>query len=88
VSAPVPPPASFVRRCRNMGIGKLLILAGIVLVGLGILWIIGTKLGQGRLPGDVVVRGENSTFYFPIVTCILLSVLLTLVLWLVRWWQS
>jgi len=38
----------------------------------------------GRLPGDIVVRGRNGVFYFPIVTCILLSVILSLVLWLVR----
>jgi hypothetical protein len=44
--------------------------------------MIGGRVGLGRLPGDIVVRGERSTFYFPLATCILLSVVLSLVMWL------
>jgi hypothetical protein len=42
-------------------------------------------LRLGRLPGDIAVQGKHGSFYFPVVTCILLSVVLTLVLWLVQW---
>ena len=60
--------------------GRILIAAGIVLVVAGILVTLGVRIG--RLPGDIVVRGKNTVFYFPIVTCILLSIFLTLVMWL------
>ena len=59
------------------GIGRLLIIAGIFLVVVGALLTFGR-----RLPGDIVIRGKNTTFYFPIVTSIVLSVILSLVLWL------
>jgi hypothetical protein len=55
---------------------RLLIVAGVVLVVAGILLKLGVPIG--RLPGDIVVRKGNSTFYFPIVTCILVSVLLSI----------
>jgi hypothetical protein len=60
--------------------GRLLIAAGLVLVVLGALVAWGVPLG--RLPGDIVVRRGGSTFYFPIVTCIVVSLVLTL---LFRW---
>ena len=62
--------------------GKLLIFAGLGLAALGVLIVIGPKLGIRlfNLPGDIVWRGKGSTVYFPIVTSIVLSVLLTLVL--------
>ena len=64
--------------------GKFLIIAGVVLVVLGLLLMTGAKLSfLGRLPGDIAYRGKNVTFYFPVVTCIVLSVVLTLVFWLV-----
>jgi len=68
-----------------MGIGRTLIVLGIVLVVVGLLFTLGDKLPirLGRLPGDIQIRGKNSVFYFPIVTCILLSVVLSLVMWLV-----
>jgi hypothetical protein len=64
-------------------LGKLLLIVGgvIVLVGLAVLLM--DRLGLGRLPGDIVVRRDNFTFYFPIVTSIILSILLSLVLMLV-----
>ena len=66
-----------------MGIGRLLIVAGLVLLIAGLVISFGGRFfGLGRLPGDIVVRRNNFTFYFPVVTSILLSVILTLVMWL------
>jgi hypothetical protein len=64
--------------------GKLLLVLGgmIVLVGAVLLLAGRFNLPLGRLPGDIIYRGKNSVFYFPIVTCILISVLLSLILWL------
>lgn len=66
--------------------GRLLIALGIFLVLLGLLFTIGEKLPLrlGRLPGDIYVRGKHTSFYFPIVTCLLLSVVLSLAMWLFR----
>ena len=65
--------------------GKLLLLVGVLLVVAGAVLLLGAKLPfrLGRLPGDIVYRGRNTTFYFPIVTCLLLSLGLTLIVWLV-----
>jgi len=67
-----------------MGIGRTLIILGVALVVVGLLFTLGDKLPirLGRLPGDIEIRGKNSVFYFPIATCILLSVVLSLVMWL------
>ena len=66
-----------------MNVGRLLILAGVVLVGLGlVVMLAGRFTSLGRLPGDFVFRRGNFTFYFPVVTSILLSVVLTLIMWL------
>ncbi len=63
--------------------GRVLIVIGLVLVGAGLLVELGVPIG--RLPGDIVIRRGHSTFYFPIVTCIVASVLLSLVMaWLRR----
>lgn len=63
------------------GIGKLLIIAGLFLVVFGVLLLLVGKIpGIGRLPGDIYVHRGNFTFYFPLATCILLSILLTIVL--------
>ena len=66
-------------------LGRTLVLIGGLLLGLGLMLILAGKLNLpiGRLPGDIVMRGKNSTFYFPIMTSILLSVLLSLFLYLV-----
>ena len=66
--------------------GKLLVVLGGAAVVLGLLLMAGSKfsfLGLGRLPGDITYRGKHSTFYFPITTCIVLSAILTGVLWLI-----
>jgi Protein of unknown function (DUF2905) len=62
----------------------MLIYAGIAIVILGLLITLGERLPIrfGRLPGDIVVRGKNTTFYFPVVTCLLVSLVLTLIGWL------
>lgn len=67
-----------------MNLGRALILAGVVLVIAGVLVLLGARLPVrlGRLPGDIVVRGKHSTFYFPVVTSLVLSALLSLILWL------
>ena len=67
-----------------MNFGRLLIFAGLVLVALGVVVMALNRfqLPLGRLPGDIVWRGKNTTVYIPWVTCLLLSLLGTLVLWL------
>jgi ribose/xylose/arabinose/galactoside ABC-type transport system permease subunit len=67
-----------------MDVPRLLVTIGIVLVAIGLLWPLAQKLGLGRLPGDIVVERENFRFYFPLATSILVSVVLTLLFWLLR----
>ena len=65
-------------------LGKLLLVVGGVIVLIGAVLLLAGKLNLplGRLPGDIVYRGKNTVFYFPIVTCILLSIILSLLFWL------
>ncbi|MGH9805641.1 MAG: DUF2905 domain-containing protein [Candidatus Acidiferrales bacterium] len=67
------------------GTGKLLIVFGVALIAVGVLLARGGKLPArlGRLPGDIIHRRENFTFYFPLATSLLVSVILSLILWLV-----
>lgn len=67
-----------------MSMPRLLITLGLILVAIGILWPWLTKLGLGRLPGDIVIERENFRFYFPITTSILISLILSLLFWLFR----
>jgi DUF2905 family protein len=66
-------------------VGKMLVWLGLGVVVVGVVLILlgRTNLPIGRLPGDILYRGKHTTFYFPIVTCILLSVVLSLVLYFV-----
>ena len=64
--------------------GRLLIILGIVLIAVGLAWPWLQRLGLGRLPGDIVVSRENFTFYLPITTMIVVSVVLSLILWLIN----
>jgi Protein of unknown function (DUF2905) len=68
-----------------MGLGRVLIVAGAVILLLGILISLGERLPirLGRLPGDIVYRGRHTTFYFPLMTGLLLSLLLSLILWII-----
>jgi hypothetical protein len=70
-------------------LGKLLLVAGVVLVGIGALLVFGAKLPfrLGRLPGDIAYQGRHGSFYFPIVTCIVVSVALTLIFWVVNFFR-
>jgi len=63
---------------------RFLIILGITLFAAGVLWPWLTKLGLGRLPGDIIIHRENFSLYFPITTCIVISALLTLVFWLIQ----
>ena len=63
---------------------RWLITFGIILLIVGLLWPLVQKLGLGRLPGDIVVERENFRFYFPIATSLIVSVILTLILWLIN----
>jgi hypothetical protein len=67
-------------------VGRWLIGIGVLLVAAGALTMLGERVGikLGRLPGDIVVRGRNGSFYFPIVTCVLISIVLTLISWILN----
>jgi hypothetical protein len=67
-------------------IGKLLVVFGVILVVLGLLFVgLGrTHLPLGHLPGDIVYRGKHGTFYFPLTTCILLSLVLSAIIYLIN----
>lgn len=65
--------------------GWTLIVLGLVIVGIGLVWLLAPHIPWlGRLPGDIAVEREGFRFYFPVVTCIILSLLLTGAIWLVR----
>ena len=66
--------------------GKQLMLAGALLFAVGLLITYSSRLPfqPGRLPGDIVIRGKSSTFYFPVVTCLLLSLLFSVISWFLR----
>ena len=69
-------------------LGRFLVVVGVLLVAFGLLLMAGAKFtffGLGRLPGDIAFKGKNVQFYFPIVTCLVLSVVLTLALWLISY---
>jgi hypothetical protein len=63
---------------------RSLIYVGLALIAIGLLWPWVRKLGLGRLPGDIRIQTAHGAFYFPIVTCLVISFLISLVLWLLR----
>lgn len=63
---------------------RLLILIGVLFLLAGVLWPWLARLGLGRLPGDILVERDHTSFYFPIVTCIVISVVLSFVLWIIN----
>jgi hypothetical protein len=69
-----------------MPLGRTLIIVGLVLIAAGLAISFGARLPLrlGRLPGDIYIQGKSSSFYFPITTCIVVSLLLTLLLWIFR----
>ncbi len=77
--------ASMNRADGNSGFGWMLVIGGLVVAGIGLIWVLAPNLPRlGRLPGDIVIERGNGRFYFPIVTCIVISVVLSLVMWLIR----
>ena len=69
-----------------MPLGRMLITLGLILVAAGLLLTFAGRLPfkLGRLPGDIFVQGKNSTFYFPLATCLILSVVFSLIMWILR----
>jgi Protein of unknown function (DUF2905) len=66
--------------------GKVMVVAGVALVAIGLVVMWGSRyswFGLGRLPGDIHYQGKHSSFYFPIVTCLVLSAIVTLIFWLI-----
>jgi hypothetical protein len=59
-----------------------LIIAGLVLMAVGVVWMLGERLGLGRLPGDILIEREGTRIYIPVTTSLLISAVLSLVLWL------
>lgn len=64
--------------------GKMMIMAGVILILAGLLVLLFGRLGLGRIPGDIVIRKENFVFFFPLATMLILSAVLTLLLYLFR----
>jgi hypothetical protein len=73
----------------NASIGKIVIIIGVIVVIAGLLiYFFGNRLNfLGRLPGDIRIEKSNSSFYFPIVTCLLLSVVITLIVRIIQWFM-
>ena len=69
-----------------VGIGRLFITLGVIFVVVGLLFTFAGRLPLklGRLPGDIYIQGRHSAFFFPLTTCILISVVLSLAMWLLR----
>jgi Protein of unknown function (DUF2905) len=65
-------------------VARWLIIAGVILIVLGLAWPLLSKLGLGRLPGDIRIERDGFTFYFPIVTGLIVSIVLSLILWFLR----
>ena len=75
-------------RCRPVAeseiVARWLIIAGVVLIVVGVAWPFLAKLGLGRLPGDIRIEREGFSFYFPLTTGLIISIVLSLILWLLR----
>ncbi len=65
-----------------MDIQRFLIWLGLVILVAGIMWPILSRIGLGRLPGDIVFQPGGATFYFPVVTCLIISIVLSALFWL------
>lgn len=69
----------------HAGMGWMLLILGLVIAGIGLVWILAPSIPWlGRLPGDIRIERENFRFYFPLVTCLLLSLVLSLIVWVVQ----
>jgi len=63
---------------------RVLIVIGLVLVLAGIAWPLLSRIGLGRLPGDIMIQRGSTSFYFPLVTCIIVSIVLSALMWLLN----
>ena len=63
---------------------RMLILIGVILVAIGVLWLLAERLGLGRLPGDIVIERGGMRIYIPLMTMLIISIVLSLVLWLIN----
>ena len=63
---------------------KLLIILGVILIAVGVAWLIGERMGLGRLPGDILIERGNFKLYIPVMTSVIISVVLSLILWLIN----
>jgi uncharacterized membrane protein len=73
------------RTCSTMtGMQRILIGIGAVILIVGLLWPWLSRLGLGRLPGDIRIQTESGFFYFPITTCVVISIVLSVVIWFIR----
>jgi hypothetical protein len=68
----------------ELDVGRWLVVAGVVLIVLGLAWPLAAKLGLGRLPGDIRIERDGFSFYFPLTTGLIVSIVLSLLLWLFR----
>jgi hypothetical protein len=68
----------------STAMARFLIVLGLAILVAGLLWPFLSRIGLGRLPGDIVIERENMTFYFPLMTCLLLSIVFSLVFWIVN----
>ena len=67
------------------GFGWGLVTIGLMIAGIGLIWVIAPNaLRLGRLPGDIAIQGKNGSFYFPVMTCVVISIVLSLAMWLFR----
>jgi hypothetical protein len=69
-------------RVTGMDVQRLLIGLGLVILAAGVLWPILSRIGLGQLPGDIMFQRGGATFYFPLVTCIIISIVLSALFWL------
>ena len=68
----------------NCSLRRWLIIGGAIPIALGVLWPGLGRIGLGRLPGDISIHRPGYTFYFPITTCVILSIIFSIVVWLLR----
>ncbi len=67
----------------NSNVGRLFIALGIVSIIIGLIFLFNLKIPLGKLPGDIIIKNKNSTFYFPLATSIIVSVVLSLIMWII-----
>jgi len=72
------------RGCYSCSVQRLLIILGLILLAIGLLWPWLIKLGLGRLPGDIRIERDGFGFYFPLTTGLIVSIVVSLILWLLR----